>query len=214
MKSLSIAVIGTGNVGSTLARRWAALGHTIRLGARDPSSADLAAAARKMGPKVSVHSPQEAAESAEVILLAVPWSAAKDAVSSIGNLEGKILIDCTNPLKKDLSGLELGLNDSGGERVREWAKGARVFKAFNTVGYNIMDNPVLEGRKTLMFFCGDGDTGRDVVRELVTSLDFEAIDAGSLESARLLEPWALLWIQSAYLHGLGRDFGFSVVHRK
>jgi 8-hydroxy-5-deazaflavin:NADPH oxidoreductase len=142
-----------------------------------------------------------------------PWPATKDAIQAAGNLAGKVVVDCTNPLKPDFTGLALGYTTSGAERVAQWAKGAKVFKAFNQTGFNIMGNPAFDGRRAVIFVCGDDDAQKPTVLKLATDIGFEAIDAGNLVIARLLEPYGMLWIHLALARGLGRDFAF-VLHRR
>src|SRR5262249_51072084 len=149
-KFMNIAVIGIGSVGGTLARRLSAKGHNILLGAKDPNSSEAAGKAKQI-PNATIHSVKEAVAKSEVILLATPWNVTEDVVKSIANLsKAKVLIDCTNPLKPDLSGLELGHSTSGAEKVQMWAPQALVYKAFNTTGANIMADPFLESRKSVM----------------------------------------------------------------
>jgi 8-hydroxy-5-deazaflavin:NADPH oxidoreductase len=119
---------------------------------------------------------------------------------------GKVVVDCTNPLKPAFTGLALGYTASGAEQVAEWATGAKVFKGFNQTGFNIMADPAFDGERAVMFVCGDDDT-------LAADIGFQAIDAGSLVIARLLEPYGMLWIHLALARGLGRDFAF-VLHRR
>jgi 8-hydroxy-5-deazaflavin:NADPH oxidoreductase len=137
----------------------------------------------------------------------------KGAIQAAGNLAGKVVVDCTNPLKPDFTGLALGYTTSGAEQVAEWAKGAKVFKAFNQTGFNIMGNPAFDGQRAVIFVCGDDDAQKPTVLKLATDIGFEAIDAGSLVIARLLEPYGMLWIHLAYAQGMGRDFAF-VLHRR
>ncbi|MBU6153157.1 MAG: NADPH-dependent F420 reductase [Bdellovibrionales bacterium] len=208
---MKLGFIGIGNVGGTLAERLGAKGHSIFLGARDPLSADAKELAAKIGSHASVHSVQEAVDLSDVVFLATPWNGTREIVQGLRGLDHKILIDCTNPLLPNLAGLEVGLNDSGGERVQAWAPKARVVKAFNTVGFNIMANPELEGKKVVMYFCGDDADARFQAKRLIEDVGFEPVEAGPLSSARLLEPFALLWISTAYKFGFGRDFAFSMV---
>ena len=207
---MRIAVIGAGSVGKTLGHRWRQLGHEVVFGVRQPKDPKHDAL-RELD--VEVTTVPSAARSGEVVVLATPWTATKDAIEACSGLDGKTVIDCTNPLEPDLRGLTHSGDDSGGEQVARWAKGAKVVKAFNTIGFNIMENPRLEGRRAVLFLCGDDD-GKPAVKELSDALGFETIDAGSIESARLLEPFALLWITGAYKMGLGRDFAFSLVRRE
>lgn len=147
---------------------------------RDTSSAKISKLVKDIGVHASAQSPHEAADLAEVILLATPWSAVKEAIASLGDLHGKLLIDGTNPSKPDLSRLEVGFSTSGGEMVQSWAMDAFAFKAFNTVGFSIMEDPVLEGRKTVMFYGGDDWRGREKVKELILDVGFEPLYVGPL----------------------------------
>jgi predicted dinucleotide-binding enzyme len=212
---MKIAIIGAGNVGGTLAKKLGAKGHSIYLGAREPSSEKNLKLVKEIGLHTSACTVREAITKADIVVLATPWGVAEEVVKSFADIaKGKVLIDCTNPLKKDLSGLEIGHTTSGGELVQSWAPGVFVYKSFNTTGFNIMADPLLESRKTVMFFCGDNMDHRHEVAELIDDVGFESIDVGPLSSARLLEPFALLWIQSAYKHGMGRDFSFGILRKK
>ncbi len=155
----------------------------------------------------------EAADFAEVVVLATPWQATENAIRQAGGLGGKVVIDCTNPLTADLSGLTVGHTTSGLEQVAGWAKGAKVFKAFNQTGFGNMANPVLEGRRAVMFVCGDDEAGKATVLRLVRDVGFEVIDAGAGTVARLLEPFGMLWIHLALARGMGRDWAFGVLRR-
>lgn len=212
---MKIGFIGTGNVGGALAKSLGAKGHSIYLGARNTSSTELKEIASQIGIQASVESIKDAVAKSDVIILATPWKISEELVKSLAtDLKGKILIDCTNPLKPDLSGLEVGHTNSGGEVIQAAAPQAKVFKAFNTTGFNIMEAPVLESKKAVMFFCGNDQETRHIVQDIIKDVGFESIDAGPLSTARLLEPYALLWISSAYKFGQGRDFAFSILRRR
>jgi predicted dinucleotide-binding enzyme len=198
---MKIAIIGPGNVGTALGEGFAKHGHEVAYGARDvakhPESKPI----------------QEAAGWAEVVVLAVPWEAAKNAIDEAGGLAGKIVIDATNPLKPQLAGLELGTETSAGEMVQEWAPEARVVKAFNTIGFNIMEDSSFPDGNPVLFYCGNDSGARKVVDQLAGELGFEPQDLGSIEQCRLMEPFALLWITLAYKAGLGREFAFRLIKR-
>lgn len=206
---MKIAIIGAGNVGSTLGLGWARRGHQVAFGVRDTSDPRVQSLLKGKGDiKVAVNS--EAAQAAEVIVVCTPWNTAREAIESCGDLQGKILIDCTNPLKPDLSGLTPGFDTSAAEQVAKWAKGAQVFKAMNQIGSNQMDSPSFKQGAPVMFVCGDGDKKVSVL-SLAKDLGFDAVDAGGLPIARLLEPLAMLWIHLAYGQGLGTDIGFALL---
>ncbi len=206
---MKLAIIGAGNVGQTLGLAWAKRGHTVSFGVRDPQSGEAKELAKKRA-DLTVSTNAEAARVADIVVLCTPWPATQAAVASCGNLAGKAVIDCTNPLKPDLSGLAVGLTDSGAEQVAGWAKGAEVFKAMNQIGFGNMDAPKFKGGRPVMFVCGDGGKKPSVL-QLVGELGFEAIDAGGLTAARLLEPYGMLWIHLALRQGLGRNFGFALL---
>ncbi len=200
----TIAIIGAGGVGATIGRKWSAAGHDVRFGVRDPESpkyADLV--------PLTVLAPRLAVMEAEVILLALPWEAVEAALADLGDLEERIIVDATNPLRMGDDGLELthGHEASGAELIQRWAPTARVFKTLNQTGFQNMGRADDYRTRPMMFVAGDDADGKATVMQLVDALDFEAIDAGKLPAARQLEPLALLWIKLSMRDG--RDFAFS-----
>lgn len=210
---MKIAILGTGNVGGALARVWSRKGHEIVLGTREPTSVKVQDLVASLGRRAKADSLARAAEGCEVVVLATPWAAAQETLQSCGKLAGKLVIDCTNPLAPDLSGLSIGGNTSGGEQVAQWSGGAPVFKSFNTTGAENMARAGDFTPKPVMFYCGNDAAWRPTVQKLVEDAGFEPVDAGKLSSARWLEPLAMLWIHSAYKAGLGTDWAFAIVRR-
>jgi len=210
---MKICILGAGNVGGTLGRAWTRKGHDVFFGVPRPGDAGTQELLTSIGSKARAGTVAEAAAAGDVIVLATPWPATREAIQAAGNLAGKVVVDCTNPLKPDLAGLALGYTTSGAEQVAEWATGAKVFKAFNQTGFNVMAYPAFDGQRAVIFVCGDDDAQKPTVLKLATDIGFEAIDAGGLVIARLLEPYGMLWIHLALARGLGRDFAF-VLHRR
>ena len=214
---MKIAVIGTGNVGGTLGKRWARAGHEVAFGARDPAEAKVAALVRESGPTARAASVPEAAREAAVVVLTVPWANVQEALAAAGDLRGRILIDATNPLPLTPDGLRQGLlighTTSAAEEIARWAAGARVVKAFNTTGFQNMADPKYGSQGLSMLLCGDDAEARKVVADLARQLGFEPVDVGPLRSARYLEAVAMLWIDMAVLQGFGTNFGVRVVKR-
>jgi 8-hydroxy-5-deazaflavin:NADPH oxidoreductase len=207
---MKIGIVGSGNVGGTLGRRFAEACHTVTFGTRRPDSAEMQELAKIPGARVATNS--EAAQASEIIVLATPWPATQDALRDLGNLSGKILFDCVNPLKPKLDGLELGTTTSAAESIAKLASGARVVKIFNTIGYNIMANPSFPGGPATLFYCGDDAAAKKIAHDLAAQLGFDPVDAGPLTQARLLEPFALLWISLAF-GGQGREIAFHLMKR-
>jgi hypothetical protein len=192
---------------------WAGAGHNVKFGVRDTRKPEVQALLKKIGQNATAGSVAEAAAFGEVVVLTTPWEATQAVIRSAGNLASKIVIDCTNPLKADLSGLTIGHNTSAAEEVAKWAVGARVVKCFNTTGSNNMENPCFGNDRAVMFMAGDDQSAKSTVQQLGQDLGFEMVDAGNLQAARLLEPVAMLWIHLAFQQGLGRDFAFKLVRR-
>lgn len=109
--------------------------------------------------------------------------------------------------------LAVGFDNSGAEEVAKLVPRAKVYKAMNQVGFEVMANPAFAAGKPVMFVAGDDPAGKKVVLELVSSLGFEAIDAGELNVARLLEPFAMLWIHLMARRNQGRNFAFGMLRR-
>jgi predicted dinucleotide-binding enzyme len=214
---MDIAIIGAGNVGGTLGTRWAQGGHHVTFGVRDVRDTKNQELLRSAGPGTRVASVNEAAAGAAVVLLSTPWANTQEALRSAGDLSSKVLIDATNPilLGPELlkEGLLVGGKTSGAEQVASWASGARVVKAFNTVGWPVMANPQLGTRPASMLICGDDEAGKADVRRLSEELGFETVDVGPLAVARLLEPFGMLWIHLCIGLGWGPDFAFQVIKR-
>jgi NADPH-dependent F420 reductase len=214
---MKIAIIGAGNVGGTLGKRWARAGHEVAFGVRDPAEARITALVRESGPSARAARVPEAVRDAAVVALTVPWENAREALTAAGDLRGRVLIDATNPLALTADGLRQGLllghTTSAGEQVARWAEGARVVKAFNTTGWQNMADPVYGGAGLSMLLCGDDAEAKKVVADLARQLGFAPVEVGPLRSARYLEAVAMLWIDMAILQGFGTSFGFQVVRR-
>lgn len=207
---MNLAIIGAGNVGTALAAGWSGAGHRITFGVRDPQSAPPGGAT-----KATFASVAEAAQTTEVLVLSVPWQAVPDAIASAGDLTGKILIDCTNPLQMGPNGLELALGQttSGAERVAELAPKASVFKTLNQTGFANMEHAHEFALPAVMYVAGDDETRKPLVMTLVADLGFQAVDAGPLRIARLLEPMAMLWIHMALNRGEPMTTAFALTRR-
>jgi predicted dinucleotide-binding enzyme len=201
--STRVAVIGAGNVGGRLARGLTRAGHRVTVGSRRPAgAADLASEG------IEVIDPATAAARSDVIVLAVPVPALAEAVSSLGSLRGKILVDASNAV-----GIAIpGGHDTVGAYVAELAPDAFVVKAFNTIGAEHLEDGTVGGTPAFLPIAG-ADEGRPVVAALARSIGFEVADLGGPECMRMVEDAARLWIHLAFRRGWGRDFGFGVLRQ-
>jgi predicted dinucleotide-binding enzyme len=206
---MRIAIIGTGNVGAALARGLARGGHSVTLGTRDPAGA--AALAAETGAALAL--PAAAAAGADIVILALPWAAAEGALAGLGDLSGRIVVDCMNPIGRSAGGIGLtvGHDTSGGEMVQRWLPGARVVKTLNQVGAEMMERNAHLPHRPAMFLSGDDAEAKAQVAGLLRDLGFEPLDAGDLTKARLLEPLGMVWINQALMRGKGRMWAFAAV---
>lgn len=207
---MRITIIGAGKVGRALGSGWQAQGHAISFGVRDPSSPKLADIDRS---RFSLGVTSVVAASADVIVLATPWSGAQDAITSCGNLAGKIVLDATNPLLPKYAGMDHPGGKSGGARVAEWAIDARVVKIFNTTGFGNMKDPRYGDRASMMLYCGDDPDAKAIARDLAAALGFDPVDFGPLANAGLSESFAMCWIWLAMNAGNGPDVAFTLNRR-
>ena len=211
---MKIGILGAGNVGGTLGRKLAQAGHTVFFGVPNPADGKAQNLVRELGGRAQAGTVVEAAAFGETIILATPWPATEAAIQVAGeHLQGKAVIDATNPLTPDFTQHERGFTTSGAEQVAAWAPGASVFKAFNQTGWPNMAEPKYGEDIAVMFVCGDDERRKPEVLRLVSDVGFEAIDAGKLVVARLLEPLAMLWIHLAFAQSQGLDFAFTILRR-
>lgn len=199
---MRIGILGAGNIGGGLARRWAAAGHEVKVGVRDPAKVtDLAG--------VAVGTIAEAGAFAEVVVLAVPWAGALAAVAAAGDLAGKVLVDATNALKWD-DGPVAALDTSAAEVIAA-STSARVVKGFNTLGAEHLETGQVGGQPADVFLCGDDADAKRIVAGLAEQIGFTPLDLGPLRNARVAEHLAIAWIHLAMKGGLGRNIAFKVI---
>lgn len=214
---MNIAIIGAGNVGATLGQAWAERGHDIIFGVPNPDDAKTRTAVQACKGRARATTVAELRPKPDVIVLATPWVAVESVLSQLQPFTDEILIDATNPIALGFDGLKAGLivghSTSGAEQISSWAPGARVVKAFNTIGAPNMADPRFKEGAASMLICGDHADAKTIVAELARELGFEPEDAGSLTSARMLEPMAMLWIHLAFIQGFGTQFGFKIVRK-
>jgi predicted dinucleotide-binding enzyme len=209
---MKIAVIGSGNIGKSLGSWAAQVGYEVIFCAKNADHAQAAAEAAGHGAQAAPVG--EAVSAADMIVLAIPYLAVSGMIGDIAPLlTGKVLIDVTNALKADYSGLAVGLTSSGAEEIAKAAPEAYVVKAFNTVFAPIFaaKNPKIAGRAISVIYAGDDVEAKGKVKTLITSLGFDAIDAGPLSAARNIEPMGMLNIQLGFMQGLGTGIGFSLL---
>jgi 8-hydroxy-5-deazaflavin:NADPH oxidoreductase len=201
---MNITIIGTGNMAQGLAGNLAKAGYTVVLGSRDAAKAKELAAT--ISGKVSAETVKAAAGKSDIVILAVPYSAAAATIAEAGGLAGKIVVDITNPLTADYSGLTIGHTTSAAEEIQKLAPKAKVVKAFNTIFASVLQaSGKAAGKPATVFIAGDDAEANKAVADLAAKIGFVPLQSGKLAAARYLEPVAGLNIALGYGLGHGTD---------
>jgi predicted dinucleotide-binding enzyme len=193
-KRMKIAIIGKGNVGSSLGKGLRNAGHEIKFGHRDPKEPVA-----------------EAAKWGELIIIAVPHENAKNALDAIGEFaDNKIVIDVMNAVGQNLSST-IVCTTSMAEQTQERLPKALVIKAFNTVFAKNQSTARVGDQKLTAFIAGNSQKAKDTVAQLTRDIGFDPVDCGSIEAARHLESMAIMLINLAYKYNMGADIGYKLV---
>lgn len=209
---MNITIIGTGNMGTAFTKQLVRAGHQVSITSRDIAKAAQVAATHQGTKPVSI---ADAANGADAIVLATGYDSAVAALNSVGNLQGKVVIDITNPLTPDYMGLTLGHSTSAAEEIAKAVPGAEVVKGFNTVFAQVLSEGADFGddRKVSVFVASDSARAKQTAAALAQSMGFEVVDAGGLKNARYLEPLAGLNIYLGYGAGLGTTIAPTWIHK-
>jgi predicted dinucleotide-binding enzyme len=203
---MNIAIIGTGNIGGTLAAKWALTGHRIFFGVRDVENfkgKDL------LGETITVHTIAEAVKNADVILIAAVPPATRDIVNAMGGVGNKIIIDAMNSVRTKAENF-----DSTAEALRQWTGSPNIVKCFNSAGFNVMADTDFGGTKADMYMAGNSAEAKAVAKQLAVDAGFEeCYDFGGDDRIPLLESFAMVWINLAMMQGLGREIAFKLMRR-
>lgn len=192
----TIAIIGTGDVAGALGPEFAAQGHKIIYGSRDPGRDNVQALVTRTGHGASATTQTDAVRGADIVVLAVPGMLAPEIVKDLGDLSGKIIVDPTNPLNRTDHGLEHGVDTSNAEIIQALAPGAYVVKAFNTLNWRIMVDPSKSGGPVSIPLVGDSAAAKATVAKIVEGMGLEPIDLGGVENAHWVEGMLILWINN------------------
>ena len=204
---MKIAIIGTGNVGSTLAKGFAAAGHPVLLGVRNKD--EFKGSALTSIKNISVHLIADAAAAADVMVIAAVPQAVKDIASQLGDVSNKIIIDAMNSVR-----VKPEPYSNTTEALLALTNCKDVVKCFNTTGAENMANPYYANQQLDMFYAGDSNKAKKVAEQLAKEIGFENVyNFGGSDKFNLLEQFALSWINLAMAQGQGRSIGFKILKR-
>jgi predicted dinucleotide-binding enzyme len=206
MGELRIAVLGAGNIGGTLGRKWAAAGHKVAFGVKDPASTRAQALRAELGNKVTIGSVADALTAGNVVVMAFPGTAMDETITTYAaQLDGKIIIDAANRM--------------GGGPMNSFATfqartpHARVFRAFNSLGWENYADPVFNGIQADLFYCGPDGDAREMVEQLITDVGLRPMRLGDIDQVGLVDSVSQLWFALALRQGKGRHLAFKALSR-
>ena len=199
---MRIAIIGAGNVGGGLGAAFAAVGHEVVFGVRDPASPKTEAALGGV-PGSRAASPADAVDGADLIVFALRWNAVPATIAGLPSLAGRVVIDTINRFDGDPA-------RSTTQDLADLLPGARLVKAFNTIGFENLATARTRRVPAAMFVAGDDADAKRVVMDLAGELGFVPEDAGGLANAKSLEHMVRVWLALAQVHG--RGIGFAISH--
>jgi len=200
----TVAVLGAGNIGATLAGKWAEAGHTVVIGTRDPNGEGVQARAERVGASVATHA--DAVRNAEVVLFALPGGAMDEATAALAHeLDGKVVIDATNTLGGQV------MNSVG--VITAHAPGAKVARAFNSLGWENFDQPDFGGVQADLLWCGPEGSAATLVEKLISDVGLRPVRVGGLDQLATVDAVASLWFALALGQGWGRQLAFKVLTR-
>ncbi len=197
---MRIAIIGAGNVGGGLGTAFTAVGHEVVFGVRDPESSKTLAALNSV-PHAAAMSPAEAVKGADVVVFALRWEAVPPTVAGLPSLAGCVVIDAMTRFDGDPT-------RSTTQALVALLPGARIAKAFNTIGFENYATARERAVPAAMFAAGDDPHAKRVAMDLAADLGFVPEDAGGLANTRALEMMVPGWFALTEAHG--RAVGFAV----
>ncbi len=202
---MKIAVLGAGNIGSTLAKKWANARHTIVFGMRNTDNPKVLALVKSLGGQSCVDTVENAIAFGEVVVFAIPGAAMDETITAHAKaLDGKIIID---PANKKAS-----IMNSSVAFATQTPR-AKIFRAFNTLGWENFENPQFGGVQADLFYCGPSGEPQTIVEKLIVEVGLRPIRLGDLNQVDLVDMITRLWATLAREQGLGRELAFKMLTR-
>ncbi|HTK10146.1 MAG TPA: NAD(P)-binding domain-containing protein [Ktedonobacteraceae bacterium] len=209
MPSFRIAILGAGPIGSTLGRKWAEAGHTVAFGVKDPSSERAQSLRADLGEHILIGSPAEALSQSDIVLLAVPGAIVEEIVATHAQLlDHKMIIDATNQLTKGKAASTkewqnlVSLNSLS--TIQAHAPHARVYRAFNSYGWEAFADPLYQGVQADLFYCGPDGDGQTILEQLIAEIGLYPVNLGGLDQIEVVDNVLRLWVTLALFQGKGR----------
>jgi hypothetical protein len=191
----TVAVIGTGDMGDTFGPKFAQLGYRVVYGSRNPTSDKVKALIARTGENASATTQKEAAQQGDIILTLVPWPPMEKVAQSLGNLDGKIILDASMPFQQGADGYpEKMLQTSSAEMIQGWNPGAKVVKVFATMGAFVIDDTSVVDGPVSIPIASDHRDAKEKVAKIVAAMGLDPVDFGPLRMAREIETMQMIYM--------------------
>jgi predicted dinucleotide-binding enzyme len=201
---MDITIVGAGNIGGTLARKWASRDHRITLAVRDPRKPEVQRLLNELGPTARATAVSEAVQAADAVLFAVPGRSMPETIASIGDaLDGRVIIDATNNIGAGSFNSVAALTTA--------APHAHVYRAFNIYGWENFEAPVFDGTAADLFYAGPDTDARTITERLISDVGLRPVWLGGLDKAGIVDSLLPLWFTLANERGLGRHFALKIL---
>ena len=207
IRTFNVAVLGAGNIGGTLGRKWSSAGHTVAFGVYDPNGKRAQALRSELGDKVIIGSLVEAlSANPDVVVMAIPGAVMDATITKYASqLDGRTIIDTANRMG--------GGPMNSFATLQQHTPRAHIFRAFNTLGWENFANPEFEGGTADLFYCGPDGEARGAVEQLITNIGLRPMYLGGVEQVGLVDAVVGLWFALAVGQGKGRHLAFKVLTR-
>lgn len=204
---MKVAVLGAGNIGSTLGRKWARAGHEVMFGVRNVDKPQVQALVAELGHRASAGTVGQAIGFGDVVVCAIPGVAMDEMIQAYAQaLNGKIVIDPANrPDNTARNSLPT---------FTTYAPGAKVYRAFNNLGWQNFESPQFGDVQADLFYCGPAGDAKAAVEQLIADVGLRPVCVGDLNQIRLVDMMGLLWRALASGQGMGRHLAFKMLTRQ
>ena len=206
-RTLNVAVLGGGNIGGTLGRKWSLAGHKVAFGVNDPNGKHAQSLRSELGNQVTIGSVAEVlSTNPDLVVMAIPGGAMDTTIAQYASqLDGHTIIDTANRMG--------GGPMNSFATFKQYTPGARVFRAFNTLGWENFANPEFDGQLADLFYCGPDGDARAQVERLITDVGLRPMYVGGVEQVGVVDSVTALWFALAVGQGKGRHLAFKVLTR-
>ena len=205
MSTIKIVVLGAGNIGGTLGRKWVAAGHQVVFGVNNPSGEKARKLRSDLGDRAAIHTTGEAlATNPDVVVLAIPGMAMDATIAQYADqLDGKIIIDTANKMGAS--------THNSFAALQQHTPHSSIYRAFNTLGWENFANPVFDGTPADLFFCGTDGESRATVEQLISDIGLQPVYLGGIQQAGVVDSLLGLWFALAVGRGKGRHLAFKML---